>query len=723
MQAVFALALSAVISAACAAPGVLTLSEGTDYWLPSAEDHDGVVSFKTTASESFLISLSEGETRVIATPIDKGLDTPIVADVASNATLTLNAAVTARCIVKRGLGRMVVNAAMTLPDGITAAGGVVSVRDASYLEGVSAFHFQDGTFEFAGNGAGEQQTMPCPLVCESSMSTNVLDMKIESPLVVTNIDLRAGCILKRGVGMLTFMPAPGETMTLTCSNGNYERKALDAGDLSAEPYVFSSGKWAGFNIAEGGVTLTGGAGSKVSLPHSVQLGAKATNRHAEASLVVSGVEAGIADSRDAKAEFSMGVDWAFGYYPRFEVLDGASVVSRAATTGNYMWTTCVVDAASWQVTLNLYLYGHADNYGHPVFIVRNGAKLLPSEDSVPLDLAIYNGHAEFIVTDSVLARYEDLKPFSFTMQTGQSKFNFGENSTVSVCRFDLQAGKEVYGSRESIILDGTTWFTDPAKWQLFRLRAAECFIITTLREAGAVFPVSGENTLYVGRAISGVGGIAKTGTGTLHFEKQGTWDELYSYEKNGATNWAWRGSSTYNNVQYDWEETKLEDPVSLAFEGTLDVREGQAIVENGCCRTGGPYRAGAGASIDFDGNDLGSGAKFSGAGTFVNATATDATIFVPLGNDLVATDGSPTFDRVTLNGTVFLDFGSGIEPLGRSRSVVVATFVDPSAMPRSFANWTHRRVAKGYGVFLSKSNDGRSVIARIEKLGLRLKLM
>ena len=166
VQAVFALALSAVISAACAAPGVLTLSEGADYyWQPSAEDPDGVVSFKTTASESFLISLSEGETRVIATPIDKGLNTPIVADVASNATLTLNAAVTARSVVKRGRGRMVVNGAVTLTSGIFINEGTLSLLDASSLENAGVIYLLDGTFEFAGDGSGIQQTLPCPLVC------------------------------------------------------------------------------------------------------------------------------------------------------------------------------------------------------------------------------------------------------------------------------------------------------------------------------------------------------------------------------------------------------------------------------------------------------------------------------------------------------------------------------------------------------------------------------
>ena len=687
MQAVFALVLSTVISAASAASGMLTHA-------------DDIVSLETTEGEPYLISLSEGETLVIAAPIDKGLDTPIVADVASNATLTLNAAVTARSVVKRGQGRMVVNAAMTLPDGLTAAGGVVSVCDASCLEDVAVFRFEDGTFEFAGNAAGGPQTMPCPLVCSvpkiSGALDGIIDLKIESPLVVTNILLESGCIFKRGVAALSFSPASGESMTLTVSAG-YGGDAGNMGNVSAADWRLPEGsKYGGFNILEGEVAVRGDASSCVDMSFTVNIGMKASGIRARPILSIDGVTADVGSANNGFLQCIWNGN--AGQYADFVVSNGARVATKNFRCLSYGHTSVMIDGAEWTITRWLFPYGGANFRTEFRFV--NGARVYA--DCSEAAVTTY-GECGFAVSNSVFAKNASLKCYPVDTTGVDGYWVFGPGSTNAITGLlRKNTGK---ASRYELRFEGGIWKTDVLNWQPMRFLDATNVVMRTVCETGLVLQVD-VDTLYAGRAISGPGGMAKTGAGALVFETQGTWT----------------GSEKFSNRQGDWMETKLEDPVSLAFEGLLDVREGSAFVERGACRTGGAYRAGAGASIDFDGNVLGSGVKFSGAGTFANATVTNATIFVPLGNDLVATDGSPTFDGVALNGTVFVDFGSGIEPLGRSRSVVVATFADPSAMPRSLAGWTPGVVAKGYGVFLSKSDDGRSVVARVEKLGLRLKL-
>jgi hypothetical protein len=212
--------------------------------------------------------------------------------------------------------------------------------------------------------------------------------------------------------------------------------------------------------------------------------------------------------------------------------------------------------------------------------------------------------------------------------------------------------------------------------------------MTSIREAGATLYAAREATVCVARAITGPGGIAKTGEGGLRFEVQGEWT----------------GDATPALV------SNLTDSVSLAFEGLFDVREGSAFVESGACRKGGAYRAGQGASIDFDGNDLGSGVAFSGAGSFSNFTAADATISVPLSDDMVATNGAPSFSSATLGGPVLVDFGQLRTP-ERGAKVVIATFL--SGAP-SLAKWSTSVVPKGFAASLMVS--GSAVVADIHRV-------
>ena len=179
----------------------------------------------------------------------------------------------------------------------------------------------------------------------------------------------------------------------------------------------------------------------------------------------------------------------------------------------------------------------------------------------------------------------------------------------------------------------------------------------------------------------------KTGDGNIVFEQQMEWPQDSS------------GLPISN----------LTDSVSLAFGGLFDVREGSAFVERGACRTGGAYRAGLGTSIDFGGNDLGSGVTFSGAGSFSNFTATAATIYVPLSDDLVAIDGAPSFSSATFGGSMLVDFGPLRVPV-RGARIVVATFL--SGTP-SLATWSTSAIPKGFAASLRL--EGLSVVAYIDR--------
>ena len=186
----YVLAVSfALASAAASAAGLPLLSTGQD-------------------PDALAINIDEGETREWTDNIEVG-HTNIYVNVASNGTLAISGNIAAGSLVKRGLGRVAIAGRVNrIEDGIFCEEGIMSVQDASSLEETGSIHISDGTFEFAGDGSGLQQTLPCPLVCSASMTSagvyGIVDLKIEAPLAVTNVDMRTGCILKRGVGRLTF---------------------------------------------------------------------------------------------------------------------------------------------------------------------------------------------------------------------------------------------------------------------------------------------------------------------------------------------------------------------------------------------------------------------------------------------------------------------------------------------------------------------------------------
>ena len=125
----------------------------------------------------------------------------------------------------------------------------------------------------------------------------------------------------------------------------------------------------------------------------------------------------------------------------------------------------------------------------------------------------------------------------------------------------------------------------------------------------------------------------------------------------------------------------MDDPVSLATTGILDVREGSVSVEPGACRVGGAYRAEDGASVDFGGNALGA-ASFAGAGMFSNFSATGAKI---------VSDGEgvelPQFSSASFSGVTRVDFGGTKEsPIAWKgvENLPVARFV---GMSPNLAGW------------------------------------
>lgn len=677
----YVLAVSfALASAAASAAGRPLLSTGQD-------------------PDALTVDVGEGVTREWTDNIEVG-HTNIYVNVASNGTLAISGNIAAGSLVKRGLGRVAIAGRVNrIEDGIFCEEGITSIQDASSLEETGSIHISDGTFEFAGDGSGIQQTLPCPLVCSASMTSagvyGIIDLKIESPLVVTNIQLESGCIFKRGVGTLAFVPQPGEPMALSVSDGTatkgnngYPNSPNGKWDISSDYWPHPVSGYSGFNVVEGEILLTGTEGSHVDITNYVSVGLTAYGMRKSASLSVDGISANIA-SNDKQLNLSVNIEGGKGELikqSRLELRNGANVTTSCFRSGgaiNYYGTypTATVDRSTWTITSFFLPYGASSPQTFFAMELRNGSAVY-----VGNRWENYGGSRHSILIErSVMAKNASLDALKML-------FDGCDVSVVNGGALYAEMVREKASNQKlNLSFDGGVW---GVSFGTLRMTNACQISISTLREAGATIPVADGATAFVGRAISGAGGIAKTGGGTIRFEPQGEW--------------------TMDNPPVF--VSNLTDSVSLAFEGLFDVREGSAFVESGACRKGGAYRAGQGASIDFDWNDLGSGVAFSGAGSFSNFTAAAATISVPLSDDMVATNGAPSFSSATLGGPVLVDFGQLRIP-ERGAKVVVATFL--SGAP-SLAKWLTSAVPKGFAASLRM--DGSSVVADIRHVGFTIRL-
>ena len=669
---------------------------GLSYRLTTERDGGATLFRIAVSTAAQTISVGEGETAEYSAAISVGPHEAVVADVASNATLTLSGDVACGSLVKKGLGRVVLSGApKAVAAGVYCEGGIVSVADVSVLAGCGGVYVCDGTFEFAGAATEDAQTLPCPLFGQASDASGIVDLKIESPLVVTNAAVTSGCIVKRGVATLTFSPAPGAAMTLSVGNGFFDGNGWASrpnvvGDVSSDYWQRPTGcGYVGFNVAEGAVALKGDATAHVDIIHCMAIGLNVAGVRVAPSLLVDGLTASLGSYSSVAGQINLGAGISSdsgkkGAFARIDVQNGASVSTRACRTQNgtvfASAVTARVDRATWAISQYLLPYGARSPSEFFTLIVRNGGVVYVSNY-----FQDYGGNAHVVELDgegTVLAKNASLE--GLTWSWAGCDISVKNGAALYAAKTQI---RDVTGQRDmSLHFDGGTWVSTPSTSQPYRFWKSTN-VVVSVSGTGQTFPVADGDIVYVNTPITGQGGFVKTGAGALDFAPAMS----YSGSKIGD--------------QSTWTvETPLDDPVTLAFGGELDVRGGRVTVSNGCCRTGGAYRAAAGAVVDFDGNSLGNGVTFSGGGVFENASVGDCALAVS------ATDGeAPTFTDVTFGGSIRVSIG---EVAGEVDSLAVATF---SGGAPSLSSFSVAPIGGSYKATLFV--DGNMVKARVWKSG------
>ena len=601
----------------------------------------------------------------------------IAASVVSGATLTLDGELSGGELSKTGEGRLFLeNAGNSFARGVASDGGLLSAASVGAI-GISedsAFGLKltGGTFEYRGDGT--PATLPGALWLATPNVRSPVGLKIESPLTISDVTVDGGAIIKRGVAPLTFAPPSGTTLTLAPSagtGGGDPTSPYSIGDLSDETGALPTSGYNGFNIAEGEVRLVGDSSTTFRL-NCAMIGVSATNGRVQPSLVVDGAKVDFAWSGNTVHMSGFTQSGSFNAAPTLSITNGADVTMNTficgRNTGLYNYPTVTVDRATW--TISSFRSGYNWN-ASPKYFLRNGAV-------INVGSFLCYGPSYFFVTNSVIRKNAAGDCTTAEIHASGGEWLFGEGSTLALSTVKTTASSPCTGF--TLAFDGGTWETGGSA-NLFHIYLAEKFNFKTRGTGGLTLPVADGKTLAVGRAISGDGGIVKTGPGTLAFETQGAW-----------------------NIDLT-EKTALADPVSLAFDGLLDVREGAVTVESGACRAGGAYRAAYGAGVDFGGNALGGGVTFSGAGTFANASVGDCTVSASL-----AGDAAPNFSGVTFGGRIRVTFDEEIS--GEVESVTVATFA--GAVP-DVSKFCTGRLGNLYKAKFSV--DGSAVKAKIYRSG------
>ena len=636
----------------------------------------GTVSFNMSVSQAErTFSVLEGSQTVVE-DVAVGNLASIVADLSPDTSLTFEGELSGGILSKTGSGRLFLeNDNNSFTRGVVSSGGLLSVASIGAI-GISDFSslglkLMGGTFEYRGDGTSA--TLPGALHLASPSVSSPIGLKIDSPLTVCDITVDGGAIIKRGKAPLTLNPPSGATVNLAPSNGSNvggdPSSPYSIGDLSDNSGALPTSGYLGFNIAEGEVRLVGDADTTF-LFHTAMIGVSALNGLVQPSLTIDG----------AKADFSIkqmnvhlcGFTQAgsFNVAPTLSISNGANVIMHNFTCGRNAgvmhYPTVTVDRATWTVKN----FNASYNWNsRPTYFFRNGAV-------VNTDKFLCYGPSYLIVTNSVVGKNAAGECATAEFHDNGGNWFFGEGSTLALSAFKTDSTCKGF----TLSFDGGTWETGGST-DVLHLYRAEIYTFKTLGSGGLTLPVADGKTLAVGRAISGDGGIVKTGPGTLAFETQGTWDEALT------------------------QKTELDDPVSLAFAGELDVREGTVTVASGACRSGGAYRTSSGASIDFGSNTLGMDPVFSGGGTFANASVGNCTLIASLKGDSAA-----NFSDFAFGGRIRVKFDELVAL--EAESITVATFSDN--VP-DLSKFYSRKLGNFYRAEFFV--DGAAVKARIARSG------
>ncbi|HNX04400.1 MAG TPA: hypothetical protein PKI32_02800, partial [Opitutales bacterium] len=573
---------------------------------------DGVTSLEMTvhASASLVIRLDDvGATSNVTESITFGTGQTLTTVVATNATLNVNGPVMYGALVKQGDGRTTLGSAenafyggVTISDGVLAPASraalgcdkLSDVSPAPYLTLTGA------ALELPADDPGALGYRLKYNPTASDLSPVVI--KNESDLTVDSLTTSAGLLVKRGAGRLVIETsnsvALGSTAGLDVKNSgtpNSSQVTFGSGGLP-------SGSWTTLTIAEGELVLRGTSDSAaftMSGTAASYVGIPVATVAAQPGLVVDHASATLQSVNHFHLGSGCASTRTAATAPYLVLTNGATlnVTSfRCALYASGCAPKVRVDDSTLDVSEYLYALESGTEGNEPTYRFTNGAKLLaPYDSNVNHALVFGNRAVSFEFDASSFAgrsgTYNGNGKVRMTGTSGSGTMIFRNGSTFKCDAVGCETTVPL-----TLRFDDSEWLPGTNDYTFTTLDAAYAASLKIETTGGGLKLAPPANKVWtLSTAVTGDGGLVKSGAGTLAFT----------------------GTTTLN------------------FDGTLNVREGAVMIAAGAAK---------------------SGAKLTGSGAVTNATLTAATILAPLGSDNTVPE-ILTFKDCTFGGTTLVDFG------------------------------------------------------------------
>ena len=574
------------------------------------------------------------------------------ATVASGGLLNLKGCYFRGILEKDGAGRAVVsNPDDYFTGGVLLNSGLLGFAVWEPFAFSAGIRQTGGTLAFCAPEEGTANTS-YTLVTPADNAAAVIKTDVDTTIRGA-ISVSKGAIIKRGAGKLTLNSTKDVTLSLGHGVNGLSRTVMSFDEDGTPPTT----GYAGFNVAEGEVELTGG--KTYTINHTAHVGmnldrpaaAKPTLTIRNASLMCGNTGTQLLFIGGALTAESPVQECALNVYN--STVSGGSTPFCVGGNGDATSTSptsrvdVVIDNSTLSCTFG-YLMNKNVSGGKAYWTFRNDSNLYMS-DSTRNDgyAAVEFESGTTAAKDSSLGRTY-IGSNAGGNDSGYWRFNTGSKAYIN--------GFNGFKSTQTIALrfNGGEWHPSGRPTLNGFTKEKPTTSIKTEIESNGVIAVVDSGTVRNTLKLQGEGAFTKKGAGTFVFDTQAT---------------------VYNNVEFRFEDsTKADfraDKATWTFTGGMNVEEGAVVVSNGAISASVAaatvLRVAPSASFTY-GEGL-ADATLSGGGTFAIAGLTNATFKASVDAAGAITD-VPTFASSRLGGTLIFDFGRTAEnPLARDSRV------------------------------------------------------
>ena len=635
----------------------------------------------------------------------------LTASVAQGGTLNLNGQLARGAFVKTGAGTAVLAHVLNeFIGGVSADGGILSVDDIRAL-GLSfvdpaVLTLKRDTFAYTSSTPGET---PAKLAVRAETVTEPTVVKTDGDITFKGgVDAVSGALVKGGAGKLTLEVANGQTLAAANAGTGTGINGCPQNMTSFNVDGSFSGEHGALTVVEGTLAVKGTGVETVNAANAlIAVGVQNADVVVQPKLTVDGVTLNNNMHLFVGGFVQPNMPSGFATTSTVEVVNGGvlkcdtlRVGFQSGSRGCYPFVH--LDGGTLDAGFRVNCSDHQNNT-HARYLFENGSVYKVGSYNYSSWQTYWEGDAEFIFDNSTYAiAGSQHYGYLYLQKGGRGSMLFRNGAKAYVQNIEKRSGTNW---QLTMAFDNGEWIPSAGDYD-FIYRGGEGMTIDC-RAGGLSLSVPAAATWTVHQKFSGVGGIVKSGTGTLAFETAAYYD-------------------TYNNERTAWADT-----ASWKFTGVARVEAGTLAVANGAADAAAQAELGSEATFR-PGSELAFG-KIAGTGvvsggglvgcalssvTVDGVSLTRPTFALAVDED-GNTSGVPNLKNCAFVGKCIVDLNRTEEdPLPQDvRRYVIATFEGP--VPNLGTVKVVNAGYSGAGV-VKLSVEGNTIVADICKTGFAI---